>query len=37
MLFSYNRYKKAFDFLDHSLMLITLEKFGFGTNFNDCV
>ena len=25
--------EKAFDSLDHSFLLTTLEKFGFGTNF----
>ena len=28
---------KAFDFLGHSFLLTTLEKFGFGTNFIDWI
>ena len=28
--------KKAFDSLDHSFLLTTLQTFGFGTNFIDC-
>ena len=29
--------EKAFDFLGHSFLLTTLEKFGFGTNFIDWI
>ena len=29
--------EKAFDFLDHSFLQATLEKFGFGTNFIDWI
>ena len=29
--------KKVFDSLDHSFLLTTLEKFGFDSNFIDCI
>ena len=29
--------EKAFDLLDHSFLLTTLEKFGFGTSFIDWI
>ena len=29
--------KNVFDYLDHSFLLTTLEKFGFGTNFIDWI